>query len=154
MSSIRLADRLREIEGSPTLALAATAKALAKAGKRVADFTAGEPDFPTPDHAKAAGRAAIDENQTYYTPVAGIPELREAVAKAAGNFLLGSKSKSEFKNRVDKILRRFGEQIKFLHLHENDFKSDKHKTDIGKVIDQKLFMRLTNGREYIFEEGE
>jgi aspartate aminotransferase len=75
-----LADRLKYIEGSPTLALAAKAKALAKAGKPVLDFTAGEPDFPTPEPIKQAGIRAIQANHTTYTPVAGIPELRAAIA--------------------------------------------------------------------------
>lgn len=77
-----LANRLRYIEGSPTLALAAKAKALAKAGKSVVDFTAGEPDFPTPDHIKQAGIQSITANHTKYTPVAGTPELRAAVAQS------------------------------------------------------------------------
>jgi aspartate aminotransferase len=89
MIAVGFADRLRHIEGSPTLALAAKAKALAKAGKSVADFTAGEPDFPTPDHIKQAAIRAIQANQTTYTPVAGIPELRAAVAGAV-NRLRGS----------------------------------------------------------------
>jgi len=76
-----LAQRLRHVEGSPTLALAAKAKALAKAGQRVLDLTTGEPDFPTPAHVKQAGIAAIESNQTKYTPVAGVPELRSAVAE-------------------------------------------------------------------------
>ena len=75
-----LAERLRHVEGSPTLALAATAKALAKAGKPVLDFTAGEPDVPTPEPVKQAGIQAIEANHTKYTPVAGIPELRAAIA--------------------------------------------------------------------------
>ena len=75
-----LADRLKHIEGSPTLALAAKAKALAKAGKPVLDFTAGEPDVPTPQPIKQAGIRAIEADQTRYTPVAGIPELRSAIA--------------------------------------------------------------------------
>jgi aspartate aminotransferase len=45
----------------------------------VVDFSAGEPDFPTPEHVKAAGKAAIDANFTRYTAAAGIPELREAI---------------------------------------------------------------------------
>ncbi len=89
MITVAFADRLRHIEGSPTLALAAKAKALAKAGKSVADFTAGEPDFPTPDHIKQAGIRAIQANQTTYTPVAGIPELRAAIAESV-NRLRGS----------------------------------------------------------------
>ena len=59
-----LADRLKHIEGSPTLALAAKAKALAKAGKPVLDFTAGEPDVPTPEPIKQAGIRAIQANHT------------------------------------------------------------------------------------------
>lgn len=80
MKAITLAERLRHVEGSPTLALAAKAKALAKAGKPVLDFTAGEPDFPTPTPIKAAAIKAIEQNFTKYTPVAGIPELRKAIA--------------------------------------------------------------------------
>ena len=80
MSTLTLADRLRYVEGSPTLALAAKAKALAKAGKPVLDFTAGEPDFPTPEPIKQAAIQAIRDNHTKYTPVAGIPELRKAIA--------------------------------------------------------------------------
>ena len=78
--SIELAERLHDVEASPTLALAAKAKALAKAGKPVLDFTVGEPDFPTPAAIKAAGIKAIEHNYTKYTPVAGIPELRKAIA--------------------------------------------------------------------------
>ncbi|MBI4342875.1 MAG: aminotransferase class I/II-fold pyridoxal phosphate-dependent enzyme, partial [Candidatus Omnitrophica bacterium] len=82
MTALTLADRLRHVEGSPTLALAAKAKVLAKAGKPVLDFTAGEPDFPTPAAIKQAGIQAIQADQTKYTPVPGIPELRAAVAQS------------------------------------------------------------------------
>ena len=82
MKTVALADRLRSVEGSPTLALAAKAKALAKAGKPVLDFTAGEPDMPTPDHIKQAAIEAIRAEHTKYTPVAGMPELRAAAAQA------------------------------------------------------------------------
>ena len=81
MTAVALAERLRHVEGSPTLALAAKAKALASAGKRVLDLTAGEPDFPTPEHVKQAGIAAIEANHTKYTPVAGLPDLRAAIAQ-------------------------------------------------------------------------
>lgn len=82
MTSVTLADRLQHVESSPTLALAAKAKALAKAGKSITDFTAGEPDFPTPEHIKQAGIQAITANHTKYTPVPGIPELRAAIASS------------------------------------------------------------------------
>ena len=75
-----LADRLRNVESSPTLALAAKAKTLLKSGKPVLDFTVGEPDFPTPEHIKHAAIQAIGRNQTKYTPASGIPELRVAIA--------------------------------------------------------------------------
>ena len=75
-----VAARLRGIDASPTLALAAKAKALAQAGKPVIDLTAGEPDFPTPKAIKDAAVKALEQNRTRYTPVAGIPELRLAIA--------------------------------------------------------------------------
>jgi aspartate aminotransferase len=74
------AQRLANVAGSATLKAAAEAERLRRAGYNVVDFTAGEPDFPTPDHAKEAGKAAIDANFTRYTAAAGIPELREAIA--------------------------------------------------------------------------
>jgi aspartate aminotransferase len=73
------AERLAQVSGSATLKAAAEAERLRRAGYDVVDFTAGEPDFPTPEHVKAAGKAAIDANFTRYTAVAGIPELREAI---------------------------------------------------------------------------
>ena len=73
------AERLAQVSGSATLKAAAEAERLRRAGFDVVDFTAGEPDFPTPDHVKAAGKAAIDANFTRYTAAAGIPELREAI---------------------------------------------------------------------------
>ena len=81
MSVKLLSDRLKGLEGSPTLALAAKAKALRKSGKPVVDFTAGEPDFPTPEPIRRAAINAIESGHTKYTPVAGIPELRTALAK-------------------------------------------------------------------------
>ncbi len=81
MTARLLAERLQGLEASPTLALAAKAKALAKSGKPVIDFTAGEPDFPTPEPVKQAAINAIQQNQTRYTPAAGIPELRAAIAE-------------------------------------------------------------------------
>ncbi|MBI2829509.1 MAG: pyridoxal phosphate-dependent aminotransferase [Acidobacteria bacterium] len=73
------AQRLAQVSASATLKVAAEAERLRRAGFNVVDFSAGEPDFPTPEHVKAAGKAAIDANFTRYTAVAGIPELREAI---------------------------------------------------------------------------
>ena len=74
-----LAERLSQVTGSATLAVAAEADRLRRAGVDVIDLGAGEPDFDTPAHVKAAGIAAIEANFTRYTPAAGILELREAV---------------------------------------------------------------------------
>ena len=73
------AQRLAQVQASATLKVAAEAERLRRGGFNVVDFSAGEPDFPTPEHVKAAGKAAIDANFTRYTVVAGIPELREAI---------------------------------------------------------------------------
>ncbi|HEX5110547.1 MAG TPA: pyridoxal phosphate-dependent aminotransferase [Vicinamibacterales bacterium] len=73
------AKRLEGVEPSATLKVAAEAERLRRAGFSVVDFSAGEPDFPTPEHVKAAGKQAIDANFTRYTPAPGIPELREAI---------------------------------------------------------------------------
>lgn len=73
------AQRLAQVAPSATLKVAAAADALRRAGHNVVDFSAGEPDFPTPEHVKAAGKAAIDANFTRYTPASGIPELRQAI---------------------------------------------------------------------------
>jgi aspartate aminotransferase len=73
------AQRLAQVAESATMKVAAEAERLRREGHDVVDFSVGEPDFPTPEHIKAAGKAAIDANFTRYTAVAGIPELREAI---------------------------------------------------------------------------
>jgi aspartate aminotransferase len=75
------AQRLEGVKPSATLKVAAEADRLRRAGQKVVDFSAGEPDFPTPGHVKAAGKQAIDDNFTRYTPAPGIPELREAICR-------------------------------------------------------------------------
>lgn len=67
------------ITPSTTLAINAMFKQMQAEGKDVVGFGAGEPDFNTPEHIKAAAIKAIHENQTRYTPAAGIMPLREAV---------------------------------------------------------------------------
>ncbi|MFH1217897.1 MAG: pyridoxal phosphate-dependent aminotransferase [Pseudomonadota bacterium] len=76
---IALADRMKLIKPSPTLAVNAKAKAMKAAGADILNFSVGEPDFDTPAHVCAAGKKAIDEGFTRYTAVPGIPELREAI---------------------------------------------------------------------------
>jgi aspartate/methionine/tyrosine aminotransferase len=64
----------------------ARAKAIEAGGRRVVHMEIGEPDFDTPDHIKRAGIRAIEENYSHYTPSAGIPELREAIAAYASDY--------------------------------------------------------------------
>ncbi|MDY0390427.1 pyridoxal phosphate-dependent aminotransferase [Desulfobulbus oligotrophicus] len=74
-----LADRVLQIAPSLTLAVNAKAKALREAGVDVLNFSVGEPDLETPAHVCEAGKKAIDDGRTRYTPAAGILELRQAV---------------------------------------------------------------------------
>ncbi|MEC4889648.1 MAG: pyridoxal phosphate-dependent aminotransferase [Nitrospira sp.] len=76
---MKLAARVSRITPSPTLAMTATAKAMAAQGIDVVDFSSGEPDFDTPEPVKAAAEAAIRAGFTKYTPSSGIDELRQAV---------------------------------------------------------------------------
>jgi aspartate aminotransferase len=79
--SRRISARVAAIAESATLAVDAKAKALKAAGRPVIGFGAGEPDFPTPDYiVEAAIQAAHNPKYHHYTPVPGLPELREAVA--------------------------------------------------------------------------
>jgi len=74
-----IADRLSRIKPSPTIAVSTKAAELKAAGMDVIGLGAGEPDFDTPDHIKAAAKAAIDAGMTKYTAVPGTLELREAI---------------------------------------------------------------------------
>ena len=77
----RVSDRIAAIAESATLAVDARAKALKAAGRPVIGFGAGEPDFPTPDYiVEAAVAGCRDAKNHRYTPVAGLPELRAAIA--------------------------------------------------------------------------
>jgi aspartate aminotransferase len=76
-----LADRVRLVSESITLAVTAKAAAMKKAGIDVVGFGAGEPDFDTPGFIKDAAKAALDKGQTKYTPTPCYPELRAAIAE-------------------------------------------------------------------------
>ncbi|MDQ3528903.1 MAG: pyridoxal phosphate-dependent aminotransferase [Actinomycetota bacterium] len=76
-----LAERARAVAESATLAIDSKAKALKASGADVIGFGAGEPDFPTPAHIVAAAQAACADPATHrYTPAAGLPDLRAAIA--------------------------------------------------------------------------
>ena len=73
--------RVSRIQPSPTISITAKAKKLKQEGKKIIDFSAGEPDFDTPDNIKQAAVKAIEDGQTKYTPVNGTKELIEAIIK-------------------------------------------------------------------------
>ncbi len=74
-----IAARLSRIKPSPTIAVTQKARDLKAAGRDVIGLGAGEPDFDTPAHIIEAAKAAMDRGETRYTPVAGTPELRQAI---------------------------------------------------------------------------
>jgi aspartate aminotransferase len=75
-----IAERLNRISESETIAMAKLGRALKAEGKDIISLSFGEPDFFTPDHIKKAAVDALNDNFTFYTPVAGIPDLKEAVS--------------------------------------------------------------------------
>ncbi|MSU58009.1 MAG: pyridoxal phosphate-dependent aminotransferase [Pedosphaera sp.] len=76
----RISQRAASLAPSLTLAIDSKAKAMKVAGEDVVGFGAGEPDFDTPQHIKDACAKALADGFTKYTPAAGIPELRQAIA--------------------------------------------------------------------------
>ena len=76
---IKLSQRVQRVKPSPTLAVDAQAKALRAAGVDIINLGAGEPDFDTPEHIKAAATQAIADGQTKYPPVDGTTGLKQAV---------------------------------------------------------------------------
>ncbi|GHT11332.1 aminotransferase [Bacteroidia bacterium] len=75
-----LSQRLQNMEESQTIAMNEKTKDLQEQGLDIVNLTAGEPDFFTPDAIKAAAKAAVDNNFSFYTPVAGYMDLRKAIA--------------------------------------------------------------------------
>jgi len=95
---MRVSKRIAAIAESATLAVDSKAKALKAAGRPVIGFGAGEPDFPTPDYiVNAAIEAARIPANHRYTPVAGLPELREAIVNK-------TKRDSNYEITADQVL--------------------------------------------------
>ncbi len=76
---MKLAERMKLIKPSATLGMAAEAAALRAQGRDIVDLSAGEPDFDTPEHIKAAARDALARGLTKYTPVGGLEVLKDAI---------------------------------------------------------------------------
>ncbi|KEG19249.1 pyridoxal phosphate-dependent aminotransferase [Bartonella bacilliformis] len=75
-----IADKLSLIKPSATIAVAQKARNLIALGRNITSLSAGEPDFDTPDNVKNAAIEAIRRGETKYTPISGIPELRQAIS--------------------------------------------------------------------------
>jgi aspartate aminotransferase len=80
-----LSDRINNLSESATIKMAKLGRELAAKGVDVISLSFGEPDFHTPEYIKDAAKKAMDQNYTYYTPVAGYPELRKAIAAKLKN---------------------------------------------------------------------
>ena len=107
--TIQLSERVQRVKPSPTLALSAIAQRMKAEGRDVINLGVGEPDFGTPDHIKAAGINAINENKTGYTAVDGIPELKSAIIGKL-------KRDNDFDYEADQILVSCGGKQSFYNL--------------------------------------
>ncbi len=77
--NIKLSQRAQSIKPSPTLSVTARAAELRASGKDILSLAAGEPDFDTPEHVKAAAIQSINDGMTKYTAVDGLPALKQAI---------------------------------------------------------------------------
>jgi aspartate aminotransferase len=121
LNKITLANRIQRVKPSPTLAVTARVAELRAAGKDIIGLGAGEPDFDTPDHIKAAGIQAIKDGFTRYTAVDGTPALKKAIiAKfkrdngldyAADQILVSCGGKQSFYNLCQAMLNAGDEVI-------------------------------------------
>ena len=107
--AIQLSDRVQRVKPSPTLAISALAQQLKAEGRDIINLGVGEPDFGTPDHIKQAGIDAINNNQTGYTAVDGIPELKNAIIKKF-------KEDNDLEYQADQILVSCGGKQSFSNL--------------------------------------
>ena len=107
--AIQLSDRVQRVKPSPTLAISALAQQLKAEGRDIINLGVGEPDFGTPDHIKQAGIDAINNNQTGYTAVDGIPELKNAIIKKF-------KKDNDLEYQADQILVSCGGKQSFSNL--------------------------------------
>ena len=118
---MKLSKRVSSIQPSVTLEISARAKALKKEGKDIVAFTAGEPDFNTPDYIIDEAKKALEEGKTKYTPTAGIPELKKAIVKKfkeengldykESNIVVSSGAKSSLYHAFEAILDEGDEVI-------------------------------------------
>lgn len=84
-STVALSDKINNLSESATIRMAKLGRELKAKGANVISLSFGEPDFSTPEHIKEAAKRAMDENYTYYTPVSGYPDLRQAIVNKLKN---------------------------------------------------------------------
>ncbi len=118
-----IAERINRLAESETIAMAKKAREIAALGHSVVKLNFGEPDFNTPEHIKEAAKKAIDDNFSFYTPVAGIPELRKAIAEKlkrdnqldwqAENIIVSTGAKQTIANAILTMINPSDEVIVF-----------------------------------------
>ncbi len=106
---VQLSDRVNNIKPSPTLAVTNRAAELRAAGKNIIGLGAGEPDFDTPDHIKAAAIQALQDGFTKYTAVDGTPALKKAIIEKL-------KSDNDLSYEANQILVSCGGKQSFFNL--------------------------------------
>ena len=97
---MEIADRVKKISPSLTLAITAKAKAMKASGIDVVSFGAGEPNFNTPDYIIDAAKEALDKGMTKYTPVPGMEILRKAIAEKLTKELGVSYSFNQIESKI------------------------------------------------------
>ena len=117
---MQLASRLSRFNEPETLKMAKLGRELRSQGHDVIDLSIGEPDFDVPQHVKDAAKKAIDDNWSHYTPVAGYPDLKEAVCKklkrdnnldyAPENIVVSTGAKQSLANIILSIVNE-GEEV-------------------------------------------
>jgi aspartate aminotransferase len=120
---MHLSDRVNALAESETIAMAKKARELTAQGHHIIKLNFGEPDFPTPQHIKDGAKKAIDDDFSFYTPVAGIPELRKAIAEKlnkenglnwkAENIVVSTGAKQSIANALMCLLNKGDEVIVF-----------------------------------------
>lgn len=167
-----VARRMGNMPESGTVKIANLVSKLKQEGRDVLSFSMGEPDFPTPENIRESAKRALDEGFTHYTPSAGIPELRELVARKsvrennipckASNVLITPSKHAIFMSMLamvnegdeviipdpawgtyDASIRLAGGRPRYLVLHQdNEFRMD--PDDLAELITPRTSMIVVN----------
>jgi aspartate aminotransferase len=123
MSQAQLAQRIQALDESSTLGMTKKARELAAQGHKVISLSVGEPDFKTPAHICEAAKKAVDDGFHGYSPVAGYPDLRMAIANklkrdnnlewASENIVVSTGAKHSLANAIAALINPGDEVIVF-----------------------------------------